>query len=148
MSVYSSYCDCCKLGITPGMGSDCPSCGYPINSAKEEAFLRASLHDLGRVASYGGANMSVVQLINYYERRLASLSQRASSIMAVSSMQAQYNPGNPPVMRPEAHTMPFNAAPGIQPSSFQQPFSLKTFFTDQSINIVASLGAFLILIGS
>jgi hypothetical protein len=51
-------------------------------------------------------------------------------------------------MRPQAYGVPRNAAPRVQPPAPQQTFSFKTFFADQSINIVASLGAFLILIGS
>nr|MBA2682715.1 hypothetical protein [Ktedonobacteraceae bacterium] len=139
---YSSYCDCCRLEIAQGMGNDCPRCGYPIDSAKEEAFLRISLHDLGRVASYGGAHMSIVQLIDHYQHRLAYLSKQASPTMVVPPAQAQHGPDTH-VTAPEA-----SAALHTQPFSPQPVFSFKTFFADQSINIVASLGAFLILIGS
>ncbi len=60
-------------------------------------------------------------------------------------------PPVPQIVRPvqASPVVPVHVAPVQQvPREPQRMFSLKTFFADQTINIVASLGAFLILVGS
>jgi len=75
ISTSLPYCDCCGLIISGGIGDDCPRCGYPINASKEEQFLTSSLVTLERVVTYGGANITVPQLILRFRRRLIFLRQ-------------------------------------------------------------------------
>src|SRR6266567_1214262 len=70
ISTLVSHCDCCGLSIGPQVGDACPRCDYPVTLPKEERFLESSVHDLQRVAAYGGANMTVIQLMQRYRARL------------------------------------------------------------------------------
>jgi len=161
MSSSTLHCDGCGLAIKPGGGTNCPRCGYPIDDAKEEVFLHKSIRDLQRVAQYGGANITVAHLIDRYQYRLAFLTQRIamSSLSANLPVQTQIVPVvQVPVKEREEHNsshyrpeMPGPLAhhePDAQALPSRQMFSARAFFADQTINIVASLGAFLILIGS
>ncbi len=85
-----SDCDCCGLPITTVTTDDCPRCGYPITAAKEEQFLASSLLSLDRVATFGGANITVTQLIERYRRRLSYL-QKAKTLRA--ELSSQKTPG-------------------------------------------------------
>ena len=164
------YCDCCGVIINLQAGDYCPRCGYPVNSVKEEHFLEESIRNLQRVVTYGGAQASVASLLQRYRARLdvirryqqyiASVRQNAAPETIVPPLAPQ-NPTN-------KRTQPLAAGPHIAPenaSSFpppqgyvaptlpvasapQQMFSFRSFFAEQTINIVSSLGAFLILIGS
>ena len=147
------YCDCCGLSITHITGDDCPRCGYPIDAAKEEQFLASSLLSLDRVATFGGANMTVTQLIGRYRRRLSYL-QKAKTLRAELNTQKPFEAAlvdTPPsiarVIVPVAEEPP--PAPVQQPQPAPtRSFSLASFLEEQTITIVAALGAFLILIGS
>ena len=69
------HCDCCGLVIHGQAGEDCPSCGYPISPPKEKRFLTSVIRDLQRVATHGGANITVAGLIRRYQARLNYLNQ-------------------------------------------------------------------------
>jgi len=155
-------CDCCGVVINLQASDYCPRCGYPVSTPKEEQFLQESIRNLQRVAQYGGAQATVTNLLQRYQARLGILRQQSSVALVKSNV--------PPVTRSEivipsvAHPVtpvyPDNQMSAIQPvqapvssvapapSAPQQPFSLRSFFAEQTINIVSSLGAFLILIGS
>ncbi len=150
----------------------CPRCGYPVDALKEERFLQNAVSDLQRVATYGGANLTVVQLIQRYQARLHALLQQK----AFATLQKKQAPlvdnhawtGEQPGVHSEKQTWspsipahafatqehfaaPATVPPMPVPNGQRQPastFSLKSFLEDQTINIVASLGAFLILLGS
>ena len=165
-----TYCDSCGLPIIRTIGDDCPRCGYPINASKEEQFLKSSLLTLERVATYGGANITVSQLIQRFRGRLTTLYQSKTMpsgqaiqnplpfeapVNAQPSMAKDSMPASPPseatLLQPD-RTHPQDAPAPVQR---QQPapapmrsFSLASFLEEQTINIVASLGAFLILIGA
>ena len=142
--------------------------------SQEEHFLEESIRNLQRVAIYGGAHATVTSLLQRYQARLnvvrqqlytASVGQNASPIsrseVVLSHPIVPVQPNNsvphsvdipqvsstehapiPPQVRPvQLPTAPVSSAP-------QRMFSLRSFFADQTINIVSSLGAFLILIGS
>lgn len=188
ISPYVPYCDCCGLPIHPNMGDHCPRCGYPVIISKEEGFLETSLRDLRRVATHGGSNVTVAQLIQRYQMRLNFLHQLKMKplsapvvqeiaptlppptqlpqnivqppILPVVPLPTQHpqsivQPAILPVELPPAQPIaPTPMSPNVVahiPNGPQQParvFSFRSFFADQTINIVASLGAFLILVGS
>ncbi len=176
VSMSEPRCNCCGMPAHPEMGADCQHCGYPIHSAKEATFLAESLSNLRRVARYGGANTTVTQLIDRYQQRLSYIRQqdRQINLSPVPDGSTLPEPGPPMGMPPSSVAMPVDVA-SVQTSSLTQPepllanvgmpmdvvvntaqtqhaparmFSLKSFFADQTINVVASLGAFLILVGS
>lgn len=150
------HCDSCGLPINPQAGENCPRCGYPVSPPREERFLEGTIRNLQRVATYGGANLTVAGLIQRYQSRLKYL-QDISSTAAIT-------PVNPPtslleqklVKMPVTNPFATPAQQQVATSAVPQPgqvaprsvFSWRSFFADQSINIVASLGAFLILVGS
>ncbi len=175
VSMPAPRCDCCGMLAHPEMGADCQHCGYPINSAKEATILAESLSNLRRVAKYGGANTTVTQLIDRYQQRLNFIHQQNNQISpAQAGGVAPPDSSTPTVKLPPFVAMPVDVA-SVHTSSRTQPesllanagipmdamantagtqrvparmFSLKSFLADQTINVVASLGAFLILIGS
>src|SRR5579883_3160464 len=157
MSMSGTHCDCCGLPLSPQMGEDCPRCGYPIAVFKEEQFLISSLRDLRRVADHGGANMTVRQFIVRYPSRLNFLQQvQLATTLPPVKMQEPAQPVAP-VVRPSISPVTPIGRPPVQPAATRpspvrevptRVFSLKAFFADQTINIVVSLAAFLILIGT
>ncbi len=106
----SPHCNCCGLPINLQLGEDCPRCKYPVNLAKEERFLESSLHDLQRVAAYGGVNMTIGGLIHRYQSRLNYL-RYVKSGAVLESRQAQATP--PP--RPVPPQVPSAAIGGVKP---------------------------------
>ena len=199
MPTIAQWCAGCKLPINGSPpGEECPRCQYPIELEKEKSFLKRSLHDLVRVATYQHRNVTVGQLIVQYQARLNTLQQvrlEAPAPMplppppapAISTQvpaaerekQVPTIPINTPVSHIHNDMPPVAATNIVQPGSAQGPvipvtanirqpgetiapnpepqivarpprqmFSLRTFFEDQTINIVASLGAFLLLTGS
>ncbi len=160
------HCDCCGLIVDPDVTEDCPRCKYPVDPEKEEHFLELSIHDLQRVSAYGGGSLKVDELIRRYRSRLYALRHYTSFV----------SPAVPPVVvgakapvasvvaTPSLPRVPEEVkvapAPVIQPKILpEEPvvtppptprhvFSWREFFADQAINIVASVGAFLVLIGS
>ncbi|HLZ56099.1 MAG TPA: hypothetical protein VKR06_04060 [Ktedonosporobacter sp.] len=216
LPTHAPYCDCCGLPIHPRAGEACPRCGYPVNLFEEESFLGISLRNLQRVATYGGASLTVTQLIHRYQARLEVLRQLnvlpvppsqnrqpsapisppssgpivvvppapsekekqpvqpmvpsiaqlrpsiaqslsalplASSEMAKTPEKAAGSPSTSvpaPMVGPVRPILPPIVAAPVPPKaqSAARVFSVRSFFADQTINIVASLGAFLILVGS
>ncbi len=165
-----SHCDCCGLPVNPQTTENCPRCNYPVNPNKEEFFLQSSIHDLQRVSKYGGGNLKVDELIRRYQFRLNAvryLKTLISPTVAHISVEAQ-TPVAPFVATPSLPEVleetkvarlpvisqglpqkgPVVAPPPARPQPPHRVFSWREFFADQAINIVASVGAFLLLIGS
>ncbi len=175
---FTSHCDCCGLPVNPQAVEDCPRCHYPVSPDKEVRFLESAISDLQRVAGYGGANLRVADLVRRYQSRLHILRQLSATSPAVPMVQESLAPQVPwselsrslmyrvPIVpEPLTPQVPAEAIPvtpsqsprqepvatTLMPESPQPPqhvFSWKSFFADQAINIVASLGAFLILAGA
>ncbi|HZU70391.1 MAG TPA: hypothetical protein VFA09_24180 [Ktedonobacteraceae bacterium] len=158
-----SHCDSCGLTINPQAGENCPRCGYPVDPSKEEQFLEAAIHDLQRVARYGGANLTVAGLIQRYQSRLNYLQvfgTKAAIATTAPILSVEGGPANMPLTNPFATPVQEVAIGPVSPPTSTSPvpepagerprgvFSWRAFFADQAINIVASLGAFLILVGS
>ncbi len=162
------HCDCCGLPVNPQAIEDCPRCHYPVNPDKEEHYLETAISDLQRVANYGGVSMRVVDLIHRYQVRLNTLHElKAITVPAVKPLpltaQTPLVPATAiPSVQEQVELLPAPTIPSLSeavelvdvapvPQS-QQPqrrvFSWKAFFADQAINIVASLGAFLLLVGA
>lgn len=174
----SPRCDCCGIAINLQSSADCPRCGYPVDVAREERFLEESIHNLQRVATYGGAQATVANLLHRYQTRYDVLRQQQHpmSVMQGEAIIAQVRPRpraipqspvqpsiaveqtsipvpehntNSAQAVPQASITPLNAThQASAPPLEQDMFSFRSFFADQTINIVSSLGAFLILIGS
>lgn len=152
-----THCDSCGFVSEQGE-EDCPFCHYPLDPAKEERFLLSAIDDLQRVVAYGGANLRVSDLLARYRARLAVLRQQCAMPApvvpaVVAAPQSKVAP--PPVVAPitaqaEAPREVEVVVPlaPISPRAPRRVFSWKAFFADQAINIVASLGAFLILVGA
>jgi len=152
------HCDCCGLPINVQAGEDCPRCDYPISPVKEERFLSSSISDLQRVATYGGANLTVAGLVARYQARLGYLQKvREKAVVANAPIMSATSEI---ISRPELVSTPEFAdqssmqaiqstpAASIQPDSRRRAFSLAAFFVDNAITIIGLLGAFLILIGT
>jgi len=137
------------------MGEHCPRCQYPITAEKEAHFLEASLHDLQRVAVYGGTTLTVEDLLYRYQSRLNFLRKllSASNVDAPAKLLGTGTMIPPATIVPplaEKREQPL-AAPSVPLSlTMQRPFtfSMKSFVTDQAITIIGLLGAFLILMGA
>jgi len=155
---FRPRCDCCGLVINPHVGDMCSRCGYPTNLSKEERFLEESVQNLQRVIQYGGAQATVAQLLQRYRTRLGMVRQIHAAPQQVGQNAAPlaqnrpfppYTPVQPStMMRPPTTPVEPVAVVSQVPVAPQHMFSLRSFFADQTINIVSSLGAFLILIGS
>jgi len=155
----TSRCYYCRFPVNP-QNEFCPGCNYPVSPAKEEAFLKAELDALRQAAAYGGANMKVSDLILRYQSRLQALHMRASKpapalpvVQPANHREAGVSTSlkiplaETPTGRAEERkpvAVPAQGATGTP----RRVFSWKSFFADQAINIVASLGAFLILVGA
>ena len=163
-----AHCDCCGLSVDPQTTINCPRCNYPVNPDKEEHFLESAISDLQRVSRYGGGNMKVDDLIRRYQLRLHDLKASNAPVAVPIPVAAQASAApiaaqQPnPVVLGEAKIAPAAALPLVvpgekrvvadlppaRPQAPRRVFSWRSFFADQAINIVASLGAFLLLIGS
>ena len=66
-------CDCCGAPIHLQAGDFCPRCGYPVSMPKEEHFLDESIRNLQRIATYGGAQATVTNLLQRYQVRLSAI---------------------------------------------------------------------------
>lgn len=155
IQIPALHCDCCGLPVDSLMMEDCPRCKYPVNPAKEALLLESAINDLQRVAHYGGANTRVVDLIDRYQWRLNYLlgtkmmPAPAMSPAPVAPKAIEVVPAHLSASTTRTQT---EAGPSpVTPEQRQVPgrvFSWRSFFADQAINIVASLGAFLLLVGS
>jgi len=146
-------CDCCGLVVDPRVTEDCPRCKYPVKPEKEELFLQSSIHELQRVSTYGGGNLKVDELIRRYKYRLNVVRQYKAfispAIVPVTvGVQAPVAPIVATPALPKVPEEPLVTPPPLQPQAPRRIFSWREFFADQAINIVASVGAFLLLIGS
>jgi hypothetical protein len=142
-----------------------------VNPDREEHFLESAINDLQRVAKYGGENIRVGELIHRYQLRLNDVRHfRALIAPAVPptlvTIQVPVVPISPRPSIPEEFeeasvapvpvTSPLvperelvaTAPPPERPQPTRRVFAWSAFFADQAINIVASIGAFLLLIGS
>ena len=162
------HCDCCGLIVDPEVIEVCPRCKYPVKLEKEERFLESSIQELQRVSTYGGGSIKVDELIRRYKSRLFALRHYTTVIAPAIHQVTAPAPVTPVVATPSLPKVPEEVkvapAPVSQqkllpkepvvtpPSATPQPprrvFSWREFFADQAINIVASVGAFLLLIGS
>ncbi len=174
-SLVRPQCYRCGLPVdSPAVGY-CPRCAYPLDPLKEEQFLREFVQNLEQAALYGGEYLPVVTLIARYQRRLYDLAMARTqpavpppvpSVVPVQQARPMSSgpiitppPPVPPAMAAtsrqpvmaeprQAQPVPPPQAPPRPPVKRERMFSIKAFFADQTINIVASLGAFLILAGS
>ena len=171
---HDPRCDCCGMSVHLQAGDFCPRCGYPVSMPKEEHFLEESIRNLQRVATYGGAQATVTNLLQRYRVRLHSVRQQLYAVPARQNVPS--TPRSEVVLSPSMsipttsvyadnqvfpvtdiprvsaeHATVIPPTQPVQMPNFSEPqrmFSLRSFFADQTINIVSSLGAFLILIGS
>lgn len=152
--VIAPRCFYCGLPVNPQVDDFCPRCHYPASPAKEEEYLASAMLSLQQAMSYGGAQLRVVDLFQRYQNRLRML-QRQKAPVAPPSMAS----ANAPQVAIAPTYIPFMAsaprkvgvaAPPVpaKPPQPRRVFSWRSFFADQAINIVASLGAFLILVGA
>src|SRR5947209_6973192 len=164
------HCDCCGLIVDPKVTGDCPRCKYPVKQEKEERFLESSIHDLQRVSAYGGGSLKIDDLIRRYQSRLYALRHSTTFISpavppvtvgakapvapVVAAPLYQKVPEEvkvapaPVIQQKSLPEEPAVTPPPIRPQPPRHAFSWREFFADQAINIVASVGAFLLLIGS
>lgn len=154
-----THCNFCGLMIEQAE-EDCPLCHYPLDPEKEERFLLSAINELQRVVTYGGSNLRVSDLLARYRSRLGTLRLQQSRAVPVPAAPAVAEAPRvevvpPPLVVPapaqgEAPRKVEAAAPvaRLSPPVPRRVFSWKSFFADQAINIVASLGAFLILVGA
>ncbi len=153
-----SRCYYCGLLVDQQRDDFCPNCNYPVSTGKEEAYLTTALASLQQAMSFGGAQLKVAELYARYQNRLWVLHKLAAA--SVSPAQAPTNAPEvaaPASVRVASVVYQINtprkddmAAPPV-PAPQAEPrhvFSWRSFFADQAINIVASLGAFLILVGA
>ncbi len=150
-------CDCCGQPIASDLESDCSKCGYPIAPEKERIFLESSIRNLRRVAAHGGATMTVTDLVQRYQTRLDVLNYQLQQVSAFTNTTAATRTEaapKVPALQISEESMPPTPLPAQDIPSVAHDthahlvFSWRTFFANQTINIVASLGAFFILIGS
>jgi hypothetical protein len=175
-------CDCCGLPVATQSGDNCPRCNYPINASKEKNFLIATIENLQRVITYGGANMTVAGLVHRYQGRLNYLRQldaAAATAGAPLAATKRVAPAEQFVLLPQEaidvklpgtgteEAAPIHVGarveesggeglygrPPVPPtpehrSTPQRVFSWRSFFEDQGITILASIGAILLLVGS
>ena len=154
----ASRCYSCGWPVNPQEYDFCPDCHYPVSPAKEEEYLASALASLQQAMSYGNSQLKVAELFQRYQNRLRTLRKQKASLEAHPKAFA----GTPEAAAPSSvmvtsvvyqmntpHEGETAALP--VPANPQEPrplFSWRSFFADQTINIVASLGAFFILIGA
>lgn len=156
--VIASHCYYCAMPVNPQEDDFCPHCNYPVSAAKEEAYLTSMLASLQQAMSYGGAQLKVADLYQRYQNRLRMVQKLATASVSPSSASANAPVGATPAsVKVSSVVYQMNAtrdaamsAPPVPPNPPEprRVFSWRSFFADQAINIVASLGAFLILVGA
>jgi hypothetical protein len=164
------HCDCCGLIVDPTVTEDCARCKYPVKPVKEESYLKSSILDLQRVSNYGGGSLKVDELIRRYQSRLYALHNYTTFVAPVVPpvTVVVQTPVVPIVASPALPNIPEEVkvaptpvsqqislpeeslftSPPLHPQPPRRVFSWREFFADQAINIVASVGVFLLLIGS
>lgn len=150
--ISHQQCDCCGMMVNLQINEDCPRCGYPALPEQEKRYLIREIINLQRVAEHGGAMLTVTRLVNRYRARLETLRRAEQAAAAPPVSPAAIST---PQLAGMAGAQSAGAAPAM--AAAQQPgpsqsvgptFSFRSFFADQNVNILASLGAFLILVGS
>ena len=169
MISHRNQCFRCQVSLPEQIGPDCPRCGYPLDAVREEQYLRTSLYHFQQELRYRGGRLPIAQLQHLYDERLRQLfwnreaAARQDALAHITSATAII-PGaaieRSNVPQPlRSTTTPISRANSpvsvdasnhvaTPPPQAQSALSLRSFFSDQAINIVATLGAFLILIGS
>ena len=154
----ASHCYSCGWPVNPQEDDFCPDCHYPVSPAKEEEYLASALASLQQAISYGGSQLRVAELFRHYENRLLALRKQKASLETSPEAFA----GAPEAAAPSSvmvtsvvyrmntpHEVETAAPPVLANPQEPRPlFSWRSFFADQAINIVASLGAFFILVGA
>jgi hypothetical protein len=166
-------CDCCGLPIDSAGNDYCSRCQYPINPVKEKRFLEESIQHLKQVAMYGGAYITVADLIRRYEARLHYLHSLKDASMAASRQEIgkqdtseKRHSGETSILSPvpqpvapilSLHELPEDSIPSQEPipqlavtpaqASARISF-LSALSSDALVNIVASLGGFFVLVGA
>lgn len=152
MAFHQNYCWRCRVPLPEPAGPDCPQCGYPLAADKEEQYLRTALYHFQREVFYRGDELKVSKLQRLYAERLGQLEQlhaanagqsglREATPVAVAAPQPQVAPQ----VAPEPQTSWADTAAQEEP---RPTGAARSFSWDQAINVVAALGAFLVLIGS
>ena len=156
--VIASHCYYCGRPVSPQENDYCSYCHYPVSAAKEEAYLSSALASLQQAMSFGGAQLKVVELYQRYQKRLGILQKLSASPVSPASAAENAPEGAAPATARVAsvvyqmHT-PGQAEAAAPPVPLNPPgpgslFSWRSFLADNAINIVASLGAFLVLVGA
>ena len=149
----ASRCHSCGWPVNPQEDDFCPDCHYPVSPAKEEEYLTSALASLQQAMLYGSSQLKVAELFRRYQNRLLALQKQKASLEAppeafasapssVMVTSVVYRMNTPREVETAAPPVPAN------PPEPRRLFSWRSFFADQTINIVASLGAFLILVGA
>src|SRR5579875_89117 len=155
-------CNCCGFPVIPWKGGNCPRCHYPVNMQEELLFLEVSINHLRRVAQYGGANLTVSDLIGRYQSRLNYLvevqGEMAKAAVKMQAVKVEAVPEGLQAISTVASAQGGAAEttrgaiavnqPGKVAQEREHVFSLRTFLAEQTINILASLGAFIGLAGA
>src|SRR5258707_15571297 len=119
------YCDSCGLPINPQAGENCPRCGYPVSLPTEERFLESAIRDLQRVATYGGANLTVAGLLHRYQSRLKYLQDIRTKVATAPVnppvFSVEEKPVKVPVINPFATSGQQQAAMAPVPPASSQP---------------------------
>jgi hypothetical protein len=134
MQAGSTICPRCHQQVPPG-SAYCPTCGEAIDSAlvAELQWLYRTLTDLDQRIAAGQGDMTIAALREvYYAQYMAKRTPAGGA----------YQPGAPAVAPPPGAAA---AAPATPQGT---PFSWSAFFADQSIAIMAYIGAFLLLIAT
>lgn len=112
-----SRCDCCGQIVDITQYEFCPICQYPVDPTREQHFLQTSLHDLQRVARYGGASLKVLDLVRRYEGRLQFLQAHFPAQTAPAAPTAAVTCSPSPLSRlSEIPAAPPSVVPATFPS--------------------------------
>jgi len=148
----ASRCYYCGSLVDPQRDDYCPDCHYPASLSKEEAYLTSALASLQQAMSYGGAQLKVAELFQRYQKRLRTIQKVSAAALTPTGAPEAATPASVKIasvvysiQTPDEAEV---AAPPVPAREPRQVFSWRSFFADQAINIVASLGAFLILVGA
>jgi Phosphoglycerol transferase and related proteins, alkaline phosphatase superfamily len=152
MAFHQNYCWRCVAPLPEHVGPDCPRCGYPLAADKEEQYLRTALYHFQREMFYRGDGLKVAKLQRLYAERLEQLEQLHAADAVQSGMRetAPVAVAAPqPLVAPKPQTNSSVTWTGTAAQEEPRPTeAARSFSWDQAINVVAALGAFLVLIGS
>lgn len=169
MISHREHCFRCQVFLPEQIGPACPRCGYPLDAVREEQYLRTSLYHFQQELRYRGSRLPIVQLQHLYDDRLRqlfwnreaaarqdALAHSTSAIVKTPEVATERLNAPQPLRSTTTPISRSNSSVSVDSSNHaatplpqaQSALSLRSFFSDQAINIVATLGAFLILIGS